>query len=288
MLPAYIADMRTVSPEVHLLGKPQIHWPGVKRYLEHVGGMKWFERVYPLVCNEDRLTGESVTGPLDVHLDDGEALVEFMGRLCYKSWDVGLNPNVTKVREDSAEYLANVLSQLHGSVFEHANYNFAFENVSRVETHEHVRHRVGVAISQESMRYVRLDDLPIWQPDWALEDEALQIHVRDWIHHTERLQEFMAKHFKLDNPGVPFSEKKAKTSYMRRWSPQGVATQLGWSANIRTIRWVLQQRTEGGAEEEIRMVMQQMGFIMKEVCPNFFADFTEDEQGQWVTNYRKV
>lgn len=280
--------MRQVNPEVHLLGRPQIHWEGVKRYLEHVGGMKWFERVYPLVCNEDSLTREGVTGPLDVHLDDGEALVEFMGRLCYKSWDVGLNPNITKVREDSAEYLANVLAQLHGSVFEHANYNFAFENVSRVETHEHVRHRVGVAISQESMRYVRLDDLPIWQPDWALEDEALQIHVVDWLHSTERLQKWMANHFKLDDKGVPFSEKKAKTSYMRRWSPQGVATHMGWSANIRTIRWILQQRTETSAEEEIRMVMQQMGLIMKEICPNFFADFSEDEDGQWITTYRKV
>lgn len=274
--------MKTVQPEVFLVARPQIEWEGMRRYLEAVGGMEWFSRVYALCCNtDDPVTGRGV-------LDDGEALVEFMGRLCYKSWAPGLNPNVTAVRKDSAEYLANVLKQLHGSVFEHANYSFVFHHVSRVETHEHVRHRAGVAISQESMRYVRLDDLPIWQPKWALEDDELQEVVQDWLQQTEALQRFMAQHFKLDDPGVNFSEKKAKTSYMRRWSPQGVATELGWSANIRTLRWVLQQRTEVGAEEEIRIVFQQVGLLMKETCPAFFADFTEDEEGQWITDYRKV
>ena len=36
-------------------------------------------------------------------------------------------------------------------------------------THELVRHRVGTSISQESLRFVRLDDLPFWFPDWAQE-----------------------------------------------------------------------------------------------------------------------
>ena len=40
-------------------------------------------------------------------------------------------------------------------------------NVSRVATHELVRHRAGVAVSQESLRFVRLDDLPFWFPEWA-------------------------------------------------------------------------------------------------------------------------
>lgn len=281
--------VRQVEPKVILMQKPSIVWEGVDEYLTEVGGRRWLERVYPLVMDQDREQSDgTITGPLDVRLDDGEALVEFMGRLCYRSWDVGLNPNVTKVREDSAEYLANVLAQLHGSVFEHANYSFIFHNVSRVETHEHVRHRAGVAISQESMRYVRLDDLPIWQPEWALADDKLQREVKSWILRTEQLQLWMAEHFKLDDSGTPMSEKKAKTSYMRRWSPQGVATELGWTANIRTIRWVLQQRTELAAEEEIRMVMDQMGVIMKRTCPSFFSDFHRDANGIWTPDHRKV
>ncbi len=62
----------------------------------------------------------------------GELLVEFAGRACYRSWEPGLNPNVTRIRTDTREYFANILRSGHGSVLEHANYSFAMRNVSRV------------------------------------------------------------------------------------------------------------------------------------------------------------
>jgi len=60
------------------------------------------------------------------------------------------------VRSDRREYFENLLRSAHGSVLEHAGYSFALRNVSRVFTHELVRHRAGSAFSQESLRYVRL------------------------------------------------------------------------------------------------------------------------------------
>lgn len=51
-----------------------------------------------------------------------------------------------------------------GSVIEHHVTNWIFADVSRVFTHELVRHRVGTAFSQESLRYVRLNDLGLWLP----------------------------------------------------------------------------------------------------------------------------
>ena len=50
----------------------------------------------------------------------GEEVIEVMGRLCYKSFGVDLNKNLTKIREDNREYIANILSSRHGSVVEHA------------------------------------------------------------------------------------------------------------------------------------------------------------------------
>lgn len=106
--------MRDVSPEVFLISRPQVDWESVGRYLASVGGEAWLDRV------------RDEEGP------DGERLVEFMGRMCYRSWAPGLNPNVSKVRENSTEYLRNILRSAHGSVLEHANYSFVFANVSRV------------------------------------------------------------------------------------------------------------------------------------------------------------
>ncbi len=57
-------------------------------------------------------------------------LVEFGGRACYRSWEPGLNANVTKVRTDQREYFANILRSAHGTVLEHANYSFALRNVA--------------------------------------------------------------------------------------------------------------------------------------------------------------
>ena len=64
--------------------------------------------------------------------NSGELIVEFAGRACYRSWEPGLNPNVTKIRTDQREYFANILRSGHGSVLEHASYSFALRNVSRV------------------------------------------------------------------------------------------------------------------------------------------------------------
>ena len=55
--------------------------------------------------------------------------MEFGGRACYRSWEPGLNANVSKVRTDQHEYFANILRSAHGSVLEHANYSFALRNV---------------------------------------------------------------------------------------------------------------------------------------------------------------
>src|ERR1700719_3873486 len=109
--------MHETTPEVFLIARPSIDLDGMRGYLGDVGGESWLER---------RL------GEADGEPNGGELLVEFGGRACYRSWEPGLNPNVSKVRTDQREYFANILRSAHGSVLEHANYSFALRNVSRV------------------------------------------------------------------------------------------------------------------------------------------------------------
>lgn len=260
--------MRHVKPEVFLIAKPQVDWDTIRRYLGGVGGESW----------ADRVEGTS----------DGEALVEFGGRLCYRSWEPGLNANVSRVRQDSQEYLGNILSSGHGSVLEHANYSFVFHNVSRVFTHEQVRHRAGVAISQESMRFVRLTDIPFWFPEWATKDEELMRRSIELLHDMEEHQIWMAEHFGLDDTGVPFSEKKYKTSFMRRFAPDGVATGMLCTMNVRALRHVIFMRTALGAEEEIRLVMDEVARLALEATPNLMQDYSPNEDLEWIPMWEKV
>lgn len=174
------------------------------------------------------------------------------------------------------------------SVLEHAQFSFVLHNVSRVFTHEQVRHRAGAAFSQESMRFVRLTELPFWFPDWAQADEELMRRSLELLERMEQHQVWMAEWFGLDDDGVPFGEKKAKTSFMRRFAPDGVATGMVLSANIRAIRHMIEMRTDGAAEEEIRLVYSKIGEIMVKEAPLLFGDYERQEDGSWQTPYRKV
>jgi thymidylate synthase (FAD) len=261
--------MRAVEPQVHLISRPDLDYAEVAAYLESVGGESWLERV-------DR--GE---------LDGAQNLAEFAGRICYRSWEPGLNPNVSRIRTDQDAYLKNILASAHGSVLEHLNFTFVLHNVSRVLTHELARHRAGAAISQESLRFVRLDDLPFWFPDWAQTDPELMQRATALLGQMEEFQHWMAGHFGLDDEGVKFGEKKAKTSFMRRFAPEGLATGLVWTANVRTLRHVIENRTATGAEEEIRLLFGMVGEFMQKEAPALFGDFVVMD-GAWVPSWRKV
>ena len=134
--------MIEVTPKVYLLAETKLHAGGVNDWLEELDGLEVV----------DHLTGT-----------DPESLIELAARRCYKSFRPGLNPNVTKVRENSREYHKHILSSRHGRVLEHATCTFAFEYVSRVFTHELVRNCVGTTYAQESLRYVRLTWVSVYR-----------------------------------------------------------------------------------------------------------------------------
>jgi thymidylate synthase (FAD) len=266
--------MQLTRPQVYVIARPEIDWDGLGTYLEQVGAEDWYDKH----SDYDQLRPTS----------DGQMLIEVAGRACYRSWEPGLNPNVTKVRTDQEEYLRNILRSGHGSVLEHAYYSFAFRHISRVLTHELVRHRPGTAISQESMRYVRLTDIPFWLPDWVQDDELLKTAILQHLATQESFLLWLADYFDLDNPTIRFQDKKAKTSFMRRFAPDGVATDMIWTCNVRELRHIITMRTDPSAEEEIRLVFAQVARLMVMECPQLFGDFEERPDGSWVPVYKKV
>lgn len=279
--------MEFKKPKVLMIGSSEINYDDLQEYFEYIGAEKWYR---------ENIEDASID---DANISDVELLSETYSRSCYKSFGVGLNPNITKVREGNAEHLKNVIESGHGSVLEHGMVNFMFCDVSRVFTHELVRHRVGVAISQESLRYVRLTELKCF--DFPRLKDELTDEEEEWfrgiVEHTfrylEGVQEEMTLKFKL-NDEKSFAKKKKLTSRMRRLAPLGLLTNIGWSANLRTLRHVIPLRTHKSAEEEIRYVFAEVGSKMKNEYPNIFFDMEwhsdEDgtELGEWKTENRKV
>lgn len=263
--------MHRVEPKVFLLGETKFNDEGWGAYAQHIG-TKWKAR--------------QAGAP-----SDGELLVEVYGRMCYRSWEPGMNPNVTKVREGNDRYIANIISSKHGSVLEHAFTNWIFADVSRVFTHELVRHRVGTAFSQESLRYVRLEDLGLWMPPEVEDDPYMKQLFEETFTSLGDLQLKMAKHLDLDN-SKDFHRKKVMTSAMRRIAPDGLATSIGMSMNFRSLRHLIELRTSNGAEVEIRQVFNRVAEIAKEKWPNVVADFkaVPGDNGipEWKPEHSKI
>jgi thymidylate synthase (FAD) len=260
--------MRETTPGVELIARPSVDLGALERYLKTVGGESW------LAMRREHEEG----------LNPGQLLIEAAGRACYRSWKEGLNPNVTRVRRDQKEYFLNLLRSAHGSVLEHANYTFILYDVSRIFTHELVRHRSGSAFSQESLRFVRLNDLPFRIPEVL---DPLRSRMISILETLEEFQVSAADFFELNEPGVKFHDKKEITSALRRLAPEGLSTVIFWTANVRTLRHTIQMRTDPGAEEEIRHVFNKIGEIMVQEAPLLFGDFTVAD-GAWQTEFRKV
>lgn len=264
--------MKFVEPQVYMIGETKIDLSQTKQMLRALGGataLGWLSKTLPSSRSE------------------GELLTEIAGRICYKSFGVGLNPNVTKIRQSSEDYIRNTLSKGDGSIFEHATCTFAFLNVSRVFTHELVRHRVGVAISQESLRYVRPKELGLWLPP-ELSDKKVQFRAI-----VERMEKgYRELEASYDWDEMNFDAKKRVTSGLRRVMPDGMATSIIWTANHRTIRHVIAMRTAEPAEVEIRYVFDKVARLMKRKFPLIYADFgytrLSDGTRSWRPKFPKV
>ncbi len=259
--------MRHITPKVFCIGESKFDPGAVQEYFDYIGtDWEW-----------------------DEGISDSEALSEVMGRLCYRSWEPGMNPNVKKIRKGNDNYLGHIIDVGHGSVLEHPVSHWILADVSRIFTHEFVRHRAGMAFSQESLRFVRLTDLGLWLPDEMKADPHLvEMFTKKW-EYDEQFQLDLAEYLDLDNK--PFSEKKKWTSRMRRGAPEGTATTIGVSMNIRSLRHIGFMRTNEGAEEEIRLVVDEIMQIAVARWPNFFSDFERveiDGIGEWRTEHPKV
>jgi len=252
---------------VFLIGRTTLA-PGVNDFLRYVRG-------------EDAI---------DLINHQADTVAEIAGRLCYKSWAPydgtdKTNANVTRIREGNAEYMANLINSGHGSVLEHVNFTFALMGVSRILTHELVRHRAGMAYSQESLRYVRLQDLELVMPTKdqlaSLPQGIIGATVADIRESITALNKILIE----DDPDTSFKHKKTMTSLIRRIAPLGISTNIIFTANARALRHVIVQRTSPHAEVEIQGVFRAIADMVKEQAPAIFADVIQKADGSYTSEF---
>lgn len=206
---------------------------------------------------------------------DEELLPEFAGRFCYRSWAKG---------RETDEYHANILEERHGSILEHTTLSMAITGVSRGLTHELIRHRAGVAISQESQRYVDAKTanfvLPPIQLHYCGVDST---ETQEWyaaqinsIAEYEKWQELLSFNIE-DDPALTVDQaksirKKRANEAARANLPNSVETKLVWTANLRTLRHFIMTRGAAAVDLEIRRLAIKVAEVCKQYAPTIFDD----------------
>jgi thymidylate synthase (FAD) len=217
----------------------------------------------------------------------GEHLIEAAGRTCYMSF-LKPRPGGNKA------YLDHLLEVGHGSVLEHAVWNFIFVGISRSCSHELVRHRAGWSYSQLSQRYVDESVAEYVEPDCIAADPELHRLWLDAVAQSHqaymRLTEKLQETFK-DEPDRTLRRKLARQA-ARSVLPNATETKIFVTANARALRHFIEMRASRHAEVEIRKLAVKVLEIMQQEAPHIFNDYQlvplPDGTFEATTPHRKV
>lgn len=197
-----------------------------------------------------------------------EQLSEMAGRVCYMSFGKG--------RKTNQEYLSNIIGMRHGSVLEHAVWNFVIVGVSRSFTHELVRHRAGFGYSQLSQRYVDESTSDFVLPDCIGDDPELRKIWENAVEHAHQaycqLVEGLKDKFSDVEQGT--LRRKLARQAARSVLPNATETKIFVTGNARGWRHFIEARANEHAEVEIRRVAVQILRVLQKESPAMFGDYS--------------
>jgi len=184
-----------------------------------------------------------------------DRVVAISARLCYSK--IGISELAEKLADDKIKDLLKKLeSSGHLSPFEHANFTFGIEGISRVTSHQLVRHRIA-SYSQQSQRYVKMSNGEFVIPPSIKKNSS----ASELVYNLNDMA--MSVYNKLIQLGIP--EEDA-----RYILPQGITTKIIVTMNARELLHFFNLRCCLRAQWEIRAMANLMLRKVKEVAPIIF------------------
>ena len=181
---------------------------------------------------------------------DAENLIELAARISRGS-------PIVVVKQ--ADFLKRLIKAGHLSPLEHASATFLIEGISRICSHQIVRHR-WAAYSQQSQRYCPKDKnvFPNWPPK----------HIEAGVVYQNALRAADKAYAELLALGVARDEARYVLS-------QATATDLILTMNFRSFRNFFEQRLSLAASSEIRELARRMFNLIVAIAPNVFEDMAK-------------
>ena len=186
-----------------------------------------------------------------------ERTVAMSARLCYSP--IGAAQLEERISdEQAAKLVRKLVSMGNFSTLEHVTFTFAIEGVSRVLTHQLVRHRIA-SYSQQSQRYVKEHDFEtIVPPSIAKNPEA-----------KAKFDALMTQIQDLYNE---FTAAGVLAEDARYILPNAAETKIVCTFNARSLLNFFSLRCCTRAQWEIRALANEMLRQVKEVAPVIFEN----------------
>ena len=248
------------SPGVVMLAKPQTNVAGLTGFLEGFDP----ELKFPEYVNDP------------TSLPDSSQLCKTAGQVCYASFGERRTKN-----ENATAYFERLTSAGHGSVLEHSNFSFLLYGISRSVTHELVRHRAGVGVSQISQRYVsgsvlRFVERPEYGEDAELHrlfEERADRAAAGYEEMAERLLERQESGSVMLSADYRTDARKKVQQTARSLLPNETEAPMVFTANVRALRHVIEMRADAHAESEIRNLALRLFLCLRQADPILFGDY---------------
>ncbi len=185
-----------------------------------------------------------------------ERTVALAARLCYSPADIDeLKKKISSA--DIKKFLEKIMSLGHQSVLEHASFTFGIEGISRVTTHQLVRHRIA-SFSQQSQRYVSHKErfAAVVPPTIADRPDVL-------ARFEAQLAALHRAYAEMVEAGIPAEDA-------RYILPNATETKIMVTMNARTLLHFFELRCCERAQWEIRAMAVEMLRLAKKVAPIIF------------------
>ena len=174
--------------------------------------------------------------------------------------------SVPKELDKARKMIAAIIKSGHESCIEHACATFEIDGVSRVVTHELVRHRL-FSFSQRSQRYV--DEK---EPSYVVPEEIINIPNAKKIY-CDCMKYCWNTYKQLQEFGL-------KNEISRYTLPNSCCTKICVSGNFREYRNFLKLRLSKRAQHEIRDLAKIILNELIKIAPSCFEDLKDENNLQ--------
>jgi thymidylate synthase (FAD) len=187
-----------------------------------------------------------------------EKLVAIAARLCYSP--VGVEELDEKLDQEAAQKLVRfVIKSGHLSTTEHVYFTFGIEGISRVLSHQLVRHRIA-SFNQQSQRYVKFNEnYDYIIPDSITKNEKMKEKYSNFISDIHKFYEEML------NNGIEAEDA-------RYILPNSSETKMIVTMNARELLHFFTVRCCNRAQTEIRDLAIIMLKNVKKAAPAIFEN----------------